>query len=159
MGGGNGAFGPEMPPGIGEALSVPNVARIYDTLLGGKDNFAADRQIAARIAAVQPLAVAGARSNRAFLRRAVAYLAEQGIAQFLDIGSGLPTDQNVHQVAERIHPDVRTVYVDNDPIVLVHARALLADSPRTIVIEGDIREPKAIFGHPQVRETPRRSTR
>ena len=76
---------------------------------------------------------------------------EQGIAQFLDLGSGLPTGDNVHQVAGRVNPEVRTVYVDVDPIVLVHARALLADSPRTIVVEGDIREPEKILGHADVR--------
>jgi O-methyltransferase involved in polyketide biosynthesis len=148
---GSGALGPEMLPGIGEALGVPNVARVYDALLGGKDNFGADRQIAARVSEVQPLVVAGVRANRAFLRRAVAYLAKQGIAQFLDLGSGLPTGDNVHEVAGRVNPDVRTVYVDVDPIVLVHARALLTDSPRTIVVEGDLREPDKILAHPDVR--------
>ncbi len=151
MSAGSGALGPEMLPGIGEALGVPNVARVYDALLGGKDNFGADRQIAARASEVQPLVVAGVRANRAFLRRAVAYLAKQGIAQFLDLGSGLPTGDNVHEVAGRVNPDVRTVYVDVDPIVLVHARALLTDSPRTIVVEGDLREPDKILAHPDVR--------
>jgi SAM-dependent methyltransferase len=151
VGGGSGALGPEALPGIGDDPGRPNVARVYDALLGGKDNFAADRLIAARLAEVQPLAVAGVRSNRAFLRRAIAYLAEQGIRQFLDVGSGLPTGQNVHEVAGRVNPEVRTVYVDRDPIVLVHARALLADSPRTIVVEGDVREPDKILAHPDVR--------
>jgi hypothetical protein len=151
MGGGSGAFGPEILPGIGQDPGRPNVARIYDAWLGGKDNFAADRQVAAQVAEVQPLVVAGVRANRAFLRRAIAYLAEQGIGQFLDVGSGLPTGQNVHEVAGRVNPEARTVYVDCDSIVLVHARALLADSPRTIVVEGDVREPKAILGHADVR--------
>jgi hypothetical protein len=149
--GGSGAFEPEALPGIGNDPGRANVARTYDVWLGGKDNFAADREIAARVAEVQPLVVSGVRSNRAFLRRAVAFLAERGIDQFLDLGSGLPTGNNVHQVAGRVNPVVRTVYVDCDPIVLVHARALLADSPRTIVIEGDIREPEKVLGHPDVR--------
>jgi hypothetical protein len=144
-------LGPEALHGIGDDLGRPNIARVYDALLGGKDNFAADRLIAARLAEVQPLIVAGVRSNRAFLRRAIGFLAEQGIAQFLDLGSGLPTGANVHEVAGRVNPEVRCVYVDVDSVVLVHARALLADSPRTIVVEGDIREPKAILGHADVR--------
>jgi len=151
MGGGSGAFGPESLPGIGNDPGRPNIARVYDALLGGKDNFAADRQAAERVTEVQPLIVAGVRSNRAFLRRAVRFLAEQGITQFLDLGSGLPTGENVHEVAGRVNPEVRTVYVDRDEVVLVHARALLADSPRTIVIEGDIREPEKILAHPEVR--------
>jgi hypothetical protein len=151
VGGGSGAFGPEVLPGIGPDPGRPNIARIYDSWLGGKDNFAADREIATRVSEVQPLVVAGVRANRAFLRRAVAYLAEQGIAQFLDLGSGLPTGDNVHQVAGRVNPDVRTVYVDDDPIVLVHARALLVDSPRTIVVEGDVRNPDKILADPDVR--------
>jgi O-methyltransferase involved in polyketide biosynthesis len=151
VGGGSGAFGPEMLPGVGEAPGRPNVARIYDSYLGGKDNFAADREIAVRVAEAQPLVVAGVRANRAFLRRAIAFLAEQGIGQFLDLGSGLPTRDNVHQVAGRVNPEVRTVYVDNDPVVLVHARALLADSPRTIVVEGDLREPDKILADADVR--------
>jgi O-methyltransferase involved in polyketide biosynthesis len=147
---GSGALGPEILPGIGEAPGHPNVARVYDCLLGGKDHFAADRQVAALVAQAQPLVVAGVRANRAFVRRAVAFLAGQGIGQFVDLGSGLPTSENVHEVAGRVNPHARTVYVDVDPIVLVHARALLADSPRTIVIEGDIREPDKILTHPDV---------
>jgi O-methyltransferase involved in polyketide biosynthesis len=123
---------------------------VYDALLGGKDNYAADRQVAARVSEAQPLVISGVRANRAFLSRATAFLAEQGIAQFLDLGSGLPTRDNVHEIAGRVDPEVRTVYVDRDPIVLVHARALLIDSPRTIVVEADIREPEKILAHPHV---------
>jgi hypothetical protein len=151
VGGGSGAFGPEILPGIGNDPGRPNVARIYDSWLGGKDNFAADRLVAARVAEAQPLVVAGVRANRAFLRRAIRFLAAEGIGQFLDVGSGLPTGDNVHEVAGRVNPEVRTVYVDCDPVVLVHARALLADSPRTIVVEGDVREPKAILAQAEVR--------
>jgi hypothetical protein len=124
---------------------------VYDALLGGKDNLAVDREVAARIARVQPLVVTGVRANRAFVRRAVAFLAESGIDQFLDLGSGLPTGENVHEVAGRVNPDVRTVYVDVDPIVLVHARALLADSSRTIVLQGDVRDPASILTCPDLR--------
>jgi hypothetical protein len=148
---GRGASGPQALPVIGGAPGDVNVARVYDFLLGGKDNFAADRLLAARIAQTQPLIVSGVRANRAFLRRAVAFLAEQGIDQFLDIGSGLPTSENVHEIAERVNPHARTAYVDCDPIVLVHARALLADTLRTIVVDGDVREPGKILNHPDVR--------
>ncbi|HET9657889.1 MAG TPA: SAM-dependent methyltransferase [Kineosporiaceae bacterium] len=130
----------------------PNIARVYDYLLGGKDNFAADRDLAARLVEAQPLTVAGVRSNRAFLRRAVDCLARQGIAQFLDLGSGLPTMRNVHEIAGRINPDARTVYVDNDPIVLACGRALLADHGRTLVVDGDLRDPGAILADREVRE-------
>jgi trans-aconitate methyltransferase len=150
MGAGSDQIDPEVPPLSLEEVGRPNVARVYDALLGGKDNLGADRQLAARVAEVQPLVVAGVRSNRAFVRRATALLAEQGIDQFIDLGSGLPTGQNVHEIVGRVNPDARVVYVDNDPIVLAHARALLADSPRTIVIEGDIREPDKILGHADV---------
>lgn len=108
MGGGSRTPGPEVLPGLGEAAGRPNVARVYDSWLGGKDNFAADRRVAAQVVQAQPLVVAGVRANRAFLRRAVAFLAGQGIAQFLDVGSGLPTGDNVHQVAGRVNPDLLT---------------------------------------------------
>src|SRR5215472_3477157 len=96
-------------------IAVPNVARIYDFLLGGKDNFEADRAAAGQLMAAIPDIVLGARQNRAFLGRVVEYLAGEGIRQFLDIGSGLPTASNVHEIAQAIAPDARTVYVDYDP--------------------------------------------
>ncbi len=96
-------------------VATPNVARMYDYYLGGKDNFPADRQAAERVLAIVPQAPVLARQNRAFLGRAVGFLAEAGIRQFLDIGTGLPTQDNVHQVAQRTIPDARVVYVDNDP--------------------------------------------
>ncbi|MEU7915859.1 SAM-dependent methyltransferase [Microbispora bryophytorum] len=130
---------------------TPSVARMYDYYLGGKDNFAADRQAAEKIISILPNAREVARANRAFLVRAVRHLARSGIRQFLDIGTGLPTQENVHQVAQAEAPESRIVYVDNDPIVLVHARALLADNPRSIVIDGDMRKPESILGHPGVR--------
>ncbi|WP_214327429.1 SAM-dependent methyltransferase [Nonomuraea sediminis] len=143
--------GQERAPG-GIDPTVPSVARMYDYYLGGKDNFAADRKAAEQIIGLAPNAREAARANRAFLIRAVTHLCEQGIRQFLDLGTGLPTQENVHQVARRLAPGSRVVYVDNDPIVLVHARALLEDSPDTIVIGADVRDPGAIVGHPEVRE-------
>lgn len=148
MGAGEGepGVGPEDLEGLqfGDLFARPNVARIYDYLLGGKDNLAVDREVAEHLAEVQPLVVSGMRANRAFVCRAVAYLAKRGIAQFVDLGSGLPTGVNVHQVARRVNPEAKVVYVDQDPIVLVHARALLEDR-RTIVVEGDVREPEQIL--------------
>ncbi|TQS25506.1 SAM-dependent methyltransferase [Microbispora sp. KK1-11] len=129
---------------------TPSVARMYDYYLGGKDNFAADREAAEKIISILPNAREVARTNRAFLVRAVRHLARSGIRQFLDIGTGLPTQENVHQVAQAEAPESRVVYVDNDPIVLAHARALLADNPRSIVIDGDMRKPESILGHPGV---------
>nr|WP_307569365.1 SAM-dependent methyltransferase [Streptosporangium lutulentum] len=129
---------------------TPNVARMYDYYLGGKDNFAADRAAAQKIIDLAPDAPEKARANRAFLGRTVRYLAAQGIRQFVDIGAGLPTQENVHQVALAEHPDSRIVYVDNDPVVLTHARALLADNPNTLVVEGDVHAPQAILDHPDV---------
>ncbi|GGO12631.1 SAM-dependent methyltransferase [Microbispora rosea subsp. aerata] len=132
--------------------SKPSVSRVYDFMLGGKDNFAVDRQVAEAALRIAPDAPAAARSNRAFLRRVVRHLAgEAGVRQFLDIGSGLPTQGNVHEVAQQIAPDARVVYVDNDPIVLAHGRALLAKNGGTTVVEADIRAPEAIIDHPAVR--------
>ncbi len=135
-------------PVNGFDTSVPSVARIYDALLGGKDNYASDRQAAARIVAIEPDAADAARQNRAFLRRAVRYLArEQGIRQFLDIGSGLPSAGNVHEAAQSLAPQSRVVYVDNDPIVLAHARALLVGTPegRCGYVDSDLRDTGAII--------------
>ena len=131
-------------------------ARMYDYLLGGKDHFKADRDAIAGLLRAIPSARTGARENRAFLGRAVRYLVtEGGVRQFLDIGTGLPTANNVHEVAQSVAPESRIVYVDNDPIVLAHARALLTSHPagRTTYIEADLHDPDAIVGHPEVRET------
>jgi len=111
--------------------TVSHSARIWNYWLGGKDNFAADREAGDRVAAMLPGIVAQARADRAFLGRAIRYLAgEEGIRQFLDIGTGLPTANNTHEVAQRVAPASRIVYVDNDPLVLAHARALLTSTPR-----------------------------
>lgn len=138
------------PTSTGINPTIPNVARIYDYFLGGKDNYAADRAAAAKIVEAAPDVVRRTQENRAFLGRAVEFLAGAGIRQFLDIGTGLPTQENVHQVARRIVSDARVAYVDNDPVVLAHARAILATDPRTIAIEADMREPEILLG--RVRE-------
>ena len=136
--------------------SVAHPARRYDYWLGGKDNFQADRDAADAVAAAWPAIRTAALENRGFLRRAVTFLAgEMGIRQFLDIGTGLPTANNVHEVAQRVAPQSRIVYVDNDPLVLVHARALLTSSPEgaTAYIDADLHEPDTILNDPAVRAT------
>jgi hypothetical protein len=140
------------PPERDEAPSFDitraHPARVYDYWLGGKDNYEADRIAATEVIAAMPNIVATAQANRAFLRRAVQYLvAEAGIRQFLDIGTGLPTAQNTHEVAQQIAPESRIVYVDNDPIVLAHARALLTSTPEgaTAYLEADARDPEKIL--------------
>ncbi|HEY2242257.1 MAG TPA: SAM-dependent methyltransferase [Streptosporangiaceae bacterium] len=141
-----------MPPEINAA--VPHPARIYDYFIGGQNHFTADRETAAQILRRSPAAGVAARENRSFLGRAVRYLAaEAGVRQFLDIGSGLPTTSNVHQVVQEIDPSARVVYADNDPLVLVHARGLLTSAPagRTAYLHGDLRDPAAIVSHPDTR--------
>ena len=131
---------------------VPNPARIYDYFLGGKDNFPADREIAEGVLAIAPVAREVVEDNRAFLRRAVEVLTgEAGIRQFIDLGSGLPTQGNVHEIAQAAAPEARVVYVDNDPMVVTHSRALLAGD-NTVAIEGDLRHPDKVLEHPDVRE-------
>jgi hypothetical protein len=128
--------------------SVPHIARVYDYWLGGKDNFAADRELGERTLAAYPNLVFSVRANRAFLARAVRFLAaEAGIRQFLDIGTGIPTANNTHQVAQRVAAESRIVYVDNDPIVLSHAQALLKSSPQGVCayLDADLRDPAAIL--------------
>jgi SAM-dependent methyltransferase len=128
--------------------AVASIARVYDYWLGGKDNYPADREAAEQAIAANPGIVADVRANRAFLARAVRYLAtEQGITQFLDIGTGLPTANNTHQVAQSVAPGSRIVYVDNDPIVLLHARALLTSTPEgaTAYIDADLRDTTEIL--------------
>jgi hypothetical protein len=131
--------------------TVPSVARMYDYYLDGKDNFASDREAAENVIKAVPGIREMARANRAFLSRAVTEIAGHGVRQFLDIGSGLPTQENVHQVVHRTTPEARVVYVDNDPIVMAHGRALLEDNPYTTVIQADMREPKALLDHPEIR--------
>jgi hypothetical protein len=128
--------------------SVPHVARVYDYWLGGKDNFAADREMGERTLAAYPNLVFSVRANRAFLARTVRFLAaEAGVRQFLDIGTGIPTANNTHEVAQRIAPESRIVYVDNDPIVLSHAKALLKSTPEgaCAYLDADLRDPDTIL--------------
>jgi hypothetical protein len=136
--------------------SVAHPARRYNYWLGGKDHFAADRASGDEMAAVFPTIRETAIENRRFLQRATRFLAaECGIRQFLDIGTGLPTADNTHEVAQRIAPESRVVYVDNDPMVMVHARALLTSTPegRTAYLEDDIRQPKSILASAELHET------
>lgn len=131
-------------------VSKPNIARVYDAMLGGKDNFAADREFVADVLRFAPLAPLGAIANRHFLRRVVQYLAgEAGVTQFLDLGSGLPTQGNVSEVAHQCSPRVRVVHVDNDPVVYTHGKALLTD-PGTDFVLGDVRRPAEILTDPVV---------
>ena len=142
---------PQTPPGNGIDTTVPNVARIYDYLLGGKDNFAADREAARQLIEAIPDVAAIARDNRSFLGRVVRYLATHGgIRQFLDLGGGLPTQANVHELAQRVAPGARVVYVDNDPVVASHGRALLASGDQVGMVFGDLRDPAGILRHPDV---------
>jgi hypothetical protein len=130
----------------------PHVARVYDYLLGGKDNFAADRAVGDKIIASLPAVQLGVRAQRAVLGRVVRFLVgEAGVGQLVDIGSGLPTADNVHEIAHRIDASTRVVYVDNDPVVLTHARALLADNSATVVADGDLRRPADLLANPQLR--------
>src|ERR1700678_3514207 len=142
-----------VPPGVDTGKA--NIARVYDWWLGGSHNFRADQDAARAMLAVEPNARAIARENRAFLGRAVRFLAaEAGIRQFLDIGTGLPATDNVHEVAQAVASESLIVYADNDPLVLTHARALLTSSPegRTAYIHADLRDPEAILASPVTRD-------
>jgi O-methyltransferase involved in polyketide biosynthesis len=143
-------------PGSADApefdTTKPNVARMYDAMLGGKDNYAVDRAAVEQLTAQVPKAPDMARSNRAFHQRAAVWMAQRGIRQFIDLGAGLPTRDNTHEVVKRINPGCLVVYVDNDPIVLAHARALLShDDDGVAVIGADVRDPESILGHDVVR--------
>jgi hypothetical protein len=144
----------DLPPLYPDEIdpTKPNIARVYDCLLGGKDNYPADREHAEDLLKVMPRARDFALANRYFLTRAVRFLAgEAGITQFIDCGSGLPGQDNVHQVAQSLNTGVRTVYVDNDPLVVAHGQGLLADNDRTAVIAADLRDPDGIVEHPDTR--------
>jgi len=141
-------------PKIPLGPTQPNPARIYDYWLGGKDHFACDREVGDAVAAAAPWAVLGARACRAYLRDSVLWLVAKGVDQFIDIGSGLPTSGNVHQLAQRVDPAVRVAYIDHDPVVLAHARALMAKDSGVLVLDGDLRDPGDILAqlasHPDV---------
>lgn len=137
--------------------SIPRVdpftassARVNDYMLGGKDHYAVDRELGEQLLANAPISPWIARQNRLFLGRAVRYCAQQGMRQFLDIGSGLPIEENVHEVAQRVHPTCRVVYVDNDPVATVHAQAQLAGRDGVTAIQGDLRKPAEILAHDEV---------
>ena len=139
-----------VPPGIDTKRA--NIARVYDYWLGGTHNFLADQDLARAMAAVEPNIRAGARANRAFLGRAVRHMAAAGVRQFLDIGSGIPTEGNVHEVAQQAAPGARVVYVDIDPVAIAHSQALLEGNPDAAIVEADLREPEQILAHPRTRE-------
>ncbi|MFF5258226.1 SAM-dependent methyltransferase [Actinomadura viridis] len=151
------AGAPWLPPGArgpagGLDTAPPSSARVYDYLLGGKDNYAVDRDLAERALREAPVLGSLARVNRAFLHRATRFLAERaGLRQFVDIGCGLPAYETVDAIVRRVHPDCRVAYVDKDPMVLAHARALMALDGGTDVFAGDVREPATILGHPGLR--------
>ncbi|MEO3750942.1 SAM-dependent methyltransferase [Streptomyces sp. B6B3] len=133
-------------------LSRPSIARVYDAVLGGKDNYEIDRMVADQVRVNMPHISDVGWFNRALLGRAVRYLtADVGIRQFIDLGAGLPTLENTHQVAQRHNPEARVVYVDNDPIVLAHGRALLEENDQSAVVTADLREPEKVLAHPDVR--------
>jgi hypothetical protein len=126
-------------------LERPNAARVYDYLLGGMANFANDREFAARLMAIAPDAAKMARANRAFLRRAVTYCLDNGIRQFLDIGSGIPTAGNVHEIAQRIEPSAKVVYVDVEPVAVAHTELMLADNENADIVRGNLLEPDVLL--------------
>ena len=142
-------------PGVDLQLDRAHSARMYDYYLGGHTNFPADREAVGRVMAAFPQALAAARANRAFMHRSTRYLARRGLRQFLDIGTGIPTSPNLHEIAQEAARDARILYVDNDPIVLAHAQALLRSEPdgRTAYLQADLREPDTILSAPVLRET------
>jgi SAM-dependent methyltransferase len=143
----------DRPALVGVDPNRASIARVYDAFLGGKDNYAIDRETLAKVASVAPEAKDLAVENRNFLIRACRFIASQtGITQFLDCGSGLPTAENTHHVVQRSNPDIRVVYVDNDPVVLAHGRALLEENDNTHFVAADIFEPREILANETVRK-------
>jgi SAM-dependent methyltransferase len=134
-------------------LDRPSAARMYDYFLGGSHNFAVDREAAKAVEQIFPGMSGAARANRSFLRRAVRYLLSQGIDQFLDLGSGIPTVGNVHEIAQQSNPAARVVYADVEPVAVAHSTALLADNPLAVAIQGDLRDPDSVLGNEEVRAT------
>jgi SAM-dependent methyltransferase len=130
---------------LGIRTDIPHPARVYDYLLGGKDNFAVDREAAEMSLKISPEILDSARANRQFLVRAVQFLRDSGIRQFLDIGTGLPTSPNTYEVAQAGHPDARVVYVDNDPVVFLHAESLMADNKTIEVVRADLRDVETVL--------------
>ncbi|MFJ5306623.1 SAM-dependent methyltransferase [Streptomyces sp. NPDC088350] len=139
-----------LPQGIDPGKA--SVARMYDAMLGGEHNFAIDREAVAAFTAIDPQVRTLARANRDFLGRAVRFLADSGVRQFIDLGSGIPTQGNVHEVAQAASPGARVVYVDNDPVAVAHSASLLAGNPDAGIVDGDIRRPTEVLSSPQVRK-------
>lgn len=133
-------------------LNVPSAARAYDYMLGGAHNFESDRALAEQVIAVAPWVTNLARMNRSFLHRVVDFYLDQGVTQFLDLGSGIPTVASVHGAAQQRVPDARVVYVDHDPIVFTQVNAMVADNPHATVLHADVRDPRSILEHPATRE-------
>lgn len=142
---------PEWAP-AGIDLNRPSAARVYDYYLGGFHNFAADREMGRQAMGMWPELPVIMQANRGFLRRAVEFLVDSGVRRFLDLGSGIPTVGNVHEVAQRGAPDARVVYVDNDAVAVEHSRAILAGDDRTTVVQADLREPDSVLSDPAVRD-------
>jgi SAM-dependent methyltransferase len=139
------------PPGID--LTRPSAARVYDYYLGGSHNFSVDRRMAQEAIQMWPELPSIMQANRAFLRRAVTYVASLGVDQFIDIGSGIPTVGNVHEVVHHVNADARVIYVDNDPVAVAHSRAILADTRGAMVVEADLRDAPGLFDAPALQET------
>lgn len=136
---------------VGVDPTRPSIARVYDGFLGGKDNYQVDREVMARISSVVPEAVDIARGNRGFLNRACRFLSQVAIDQYIDCGSGLPTAENTHQIVQRTNPNATVIYVDNDPVVLAHGRALLEQNDQVHMVEADIFVPSRVLEHESVR--------
>ncbi|MEU4686542.1 SAM-dependent methyltransferase [Streptomyces xinghaiensis] len=157
MGGNIQPGGQTRPEGTGRDLGLDrhHSARIYDYFLGGKTHYPPDREVAEKLLQAFPGFRTAARTNRSFMHRAARYLAERGIRQFLDIGTGIPTSPNLHEVVQAVAPESRVVYADNDPIVLTHARGLLSSTPegRTAYVEADITDPRSILESAELRDT------
>ncbi|MFJ7906529.1 SAM-dependent methyltransferase [Kitasatospora sp. NPDC096204] len=148
-------YGSEESAALHIRQDIPHSARMYDYFLGGKDNFAVDREAAERVLTVFPTMRTAVHANRAFMHRATRALARRGLRQWLDIGTGIPTSPNLHEVAQAVEPSARVVYADNDPVVLAHSRALMTSTPqgRTAYVHGDVHDPAGILSTPQVAET------
>ncbi|MEJ3750284.1 SAM-dependent methyltransferase [Actinomycetes bacterium KLBMP 9797] len=136
---------------VGVDVDVPSAARIYDYALGGAHNFAVDREAADALRAIYPEGLLVARSNRAFLQRAVRFCLARGITQFLDLGSGIPTVGNVHEIAHQLNPDCRVVYVDNEPVAVAHTREIIADVANVAIVDADVRRAEAVLDAPETR--------
>jgi len=146
-----GSYRPAWAPDVVD-LEVPSAARMYDYYLGGSHNFAADRQLAEAALKAWPDTPYMCRANRAFLRRAVTFLAQSGVDQFLDLGSGIPTAGNVHEIVQAVNPEARTLYVDCDAVAAAHGRALLRDEPHAAYVQADLRDPDAVLASPEVKD-------